>query len=147
MALFDDSRDDTEEAEEAEEAFPFSVVPPELQRRFFSETTWSAPRAEEAATGPVLFADCGAKAELRAEMRLSELWNRCRAGTVTSVEFGELARLIAEVDGIHGLLCVDCAILDRPMVSANWALGDTMLCRGHLRFRLGHAPIGGDEAA
>ena len=147
MPLFDDSRDDTEEAEEAEEAFPFSVVPPELQRRFFSETTWSAQRDEGAATGPLLFAERSAEAELRAEMRLSELWNRCRAGTVTNVEFGELARLIAEVDGIHGLLCVDCATLDRPMVSANWALGDTTLCRGHLRFRLGHAPIGGDEAA
>ena len=144
MELFDDSREDTEEAEEV---FPFGVVPPELQRRFFSETTWSAPREEEAATGPVLFADCGAEAELRAEMRLSELWNRCRAGTVTNVEFGELARLIAEVDGIHGLLCVDCAILDRPMVSANWALGDTMLCRGHLRFGLGHAHIAGDGGA
>ena len=144
MELFDDSREDTEEAEEV---FPFGVVPPELQRRFFSETTWSAPRDEKAATGPVLFADCGAEAELRAEMRLSELWNRCRAETVTNAEFGELARLIAEVDGIHGLLCADCATLDRPMVSANWALGDTMLCRGHLRFRLGHAPIGGDEAA
>ena len=85
MELFDDSREDTEEAEEV---FPFGVVPPELQRRFFSETTWSAPRDEEAATGPVLFADCGAEAELRAEMRLSELWNRCRAGTVTNAEFG-----------------------------------------------------------
>ena len=144
MELFDDSREDTEEAEEV---FPFGVVPPELQRRFFSETTWSAPRDEKAATGPVLFADCGAEAELRAEMRLSELWNRCRAGTVTNAEFGELARLIAEVDGIHGLLCVDCATLDRPMVSANWALGDTKLCRGHLRFRLGHAHIAGDGGA
>ena len=144
MELFDDSREDTEEAEEV---FPIGEVPPELQRRFISETTRSAPRDEEAATGPVLFADCGAEAELRAEMRLSELWNRCRAETVTNAEFGELARLIAEVDGIHGLLCVDCATLDRPMVSANWALGDTTLCRGHLRFRLGHAPIGGDEAA
>jgi hypothetical protein len=32
-------------------------------------------------------------------------------------------------------------------VSANWALGDTMLCRGHLRFRLGHARIDEDGAA
>lgn len=144
MELFDDSREDTEEAEGA---FPFSVVPRELQRLFFSETTWSAPPDEEAATGPVLFADRGAEAELRAEMRLSELWNRSQAGTVTDAEFGELTRLIADVDGIHGLLCVDCATLDRPMVSANWALGDTMLCRGHLRFRLGHAHIGGDGSA
>ena len=34
-------------------------------------------------------------------------------------------------------------MLDRPNVSANWSLGNTNLCRGHLRFRLAHAEIDG----
>ena len=38
-------------------------------------------------------------------------------------EFLELSALITEVGGIPGLLCVDCAMLDRPNVSANWSLG------------------------
>ena len=141
MELFDDGWDD------AEEANPFSIVPRGVGRRFWSETTWSAELEEQGARGPVLFADRHAENELRAEMRLSQLWNRCRAGIVTSNEFGELSHLITEVDGIRGLLCTDCATLDRPNVSANWALGDTMLCRGHLRFRLGHARIDEDGAA
>ena len=47
------------------------------------------------------------------------------------------------VDGLRGSLCIDCAMLDRPNVSANWSLGNTNLCRGHLRFRLAHAQIDG----
>jgi len=42
---------------------------------------------------------------------------------------------------------MDCETLDRPYESANWALGDTMLCRAHLRFRLGHARVEQDGAA
>jgi hypothetical protein len=141
MELFDDGWDD------AEEAYPFSIVPREVRRRFWSETTWSAQPGEQAAQGPALFADRNAESELRAEMRLSQLWNRCQDGIVTSSEFSELSHLITEVDGIRGLLCVDCATLDRPNVSSNWALGDTMLCRGHLRFRLGHARVDEDGAA
>ena len=58
-------------------------------------------------------------------------------------EFRELSALIAEVDGLRGSLCIDCAMLDRPNVSANWSLSNTNLCRGHLRFRLAHAQIDG----
>jgi hypothetical protein len=141
MELFDDGWDD------AEEAYPISNVPLEVRRRFWSETTWSAQLDEQGSCGPVLFADRRAESELRAEMRLSELWNRGRAGIVTSNEFCELSHLITEVDGIRGLLCMDCATLDRPYVSANWALGDTMLCRAHLRFRLGYARVEEDGAA
>jgi hypothetical protein len=143
MELFDDGGD----GECAEEAFSFSIVPRELRRRFWSETTWSAPLEARSESGDVLFADRSAEKELRAEMRLSQLWNRYRAGTVTIAEFGELSGLMAEVDGIRGALCTDCAALERPNVAANWALGDTMLCRGHLRFRLWHAESGGDDAA
>lgn len=146
MELYDDAWDD-------EEAYTFSIVPRELRRRFWSETAWSASSgAQEAAgapgeTAPVLFSERGSEHELRAEMRLSQLWNRCRADIMSSAELHELSRLISEVEGIHGLLCKDCATLDRPYMSANWALGDTMLCRGHLRFRLGHADVQGDDAA
>ena len=58
-------------------------------------------------------------------------------------EFLELSVLVTEVDGIRGSLCADCAMLGRPNVSANWVLASTFLCRGHLRFRLGHAEIDG----
>jgi hypothetical protein len=141
MELFDDGREDVEGA------YAFSIVPGELRRRFWSETAWSSPPDTETESGPVLFADRSAENELRAEMRLSQLWNRHLAGVVTRPELSELSRLITDVEGIRGLLCMDCATLDRPYVSANWALGDTMLCRGHLRFRLGHAHISGDGAA
>jgi hypothetical protein len=141
MELFDDGCD------EAEEARAFSSVPREMRGRFWSETMWSVPADEPAAHTPVLFADRTAEIELRMEMRLSQLWERCRAGIVTSDEFSELSRLITEVDGIRGVLCMDCVTLDRPNVSANWSLGNTMLCRGHLRFRLGHAHIDGGDAA
>jgi hypothetical protein len=141
MELFDD------DCEDAEEAYSFSIVPREIRPRFWSETTWSAQPDAKSESGPVLFSDRGAENELRAEMRLSQLWNRCRAGIVTTAEFSEVSRLITEVDGIRNLLCMDCLTLERPNVSANWALGDTMLCRGHLRFRLGHAHIGEDGAA
>jgi hypothetical protein len=141
MELFDDGWDD------ADEAYPFGIVPREVRRRFWSEKTWSPQPDEQGACGAVLFADRRAENELRAEIRLSQLWNRCRAGIVTSKEFGELSYLITVVDGIRGLLCKDCATLDRPNVSANWALGDTMLCRGHLRFRLGHARVDEDGAS
>ena len=58
-------------------------------------------------------------------------------------EFLELSVLVSEVEGIRGSLCADCAMLGRPNTSANWALATTTLCRGHLRFRLGHAEIDG----
>ena len=79
-------------------------------------------------------------------MRLSELWERCQRGQLTMDEFFELSALITEVNGITGSLCVDCAMLDRPNVSSNWALATTTLCRGHLRFRLGYARIDGGGA-
>ena len=68
---------------------------------------------------------------------------RCESGFFTLAEFRELSALIAEVDGLRGSLCIDCAMLDRPNVSANWSLGNTNLCRGHLRFRLAHTQIDG----
>jgi hypothetical protein len=151
MELYDDAWDD-------DEAYSFGIVSRELRRYFWSESAWGAsgsPSSTDAdadgeADGqsvPVLFSDGGAEHELRAEIRLSQLWNRCRAGIVSSAEFSELSHLITAVDGIRGLLCMDCTTLDRPNVSANWALGDTMLCRGHLRFRLGHAHVEGDGVA
>ncbi len=93
-----------------------------------------------------LFATRSAEAELGREMRLSELWEHCQQGQLTMDEFFELSALITEVNGITGSLCVDCAMLDRPNVSSNWALATTTLCRGHLRFRLGYARIDGGGA-
>ena len=70
----------------------------------------------------------------------------CQDRPFTMDEFLELSMLVTEVNGIRGALCTDCAMLDRPNVSANWALATTHLCRGHLRFRLGHAEIDGGGA-
>jgi hypothetical protein len=109
----------------------------------WSESVWSPPGFDALGEGPQLFADPFAEAELRREMRLSELWRRCEDGTCTLSEFFELSTLIGEVDGVRGRLCADCALLDRPNERTNWALADTALCRGHLRFRLGHARVDG----
>ncbi len=84
--------------------------------------------------------------ELGREIRLSELWERCQDRPCTMEEFLELSALITEVGAIPGVLCVDCAVLERPNAAANWALATTTLCRGHLRFRLGHAQIDGGSA-
>ena len=79
--------------------------------------------------GSVLFADHGAELELRREIRLSELWVRCESGFFTLEEFRELSALIAEVDGLRGSLCIDCAMLDRPTSAptGRWA---TRTCAG-----------------
>jgi len=123
------------------------LVSDEEGRRYWSERAWSHDDIiDDVADGVPLFADQHAEAELAREMRLAELWESCQRGTLTMEEFFELSALITEVDGITGSLCVDCAMLDRPNVSANWALATTTLCRGHLRFRLGYARIDGGGA-
>jgi hypothetical protein len=108
---------------------------------------WSHDAAPEAKDAPgsdaLLFSDGGAEAELAAELRLSELWARCDSGCLAMDEFFELSALITQVPGLPGSLCVDCEMLNRPNVNANWALATTTLCRSHLRFRLGHARIDG----
>ena len=53
----------------------------------------------------------------------SELWGACQDRPFTMDEFLELSVLISEVEGVRGSLCTDCAMLGRPNVSANWALG------------------------
>jgi hypothetical protein len=118
-------------------------IPDARPRRYWAERASAEPFDDDFSSGPILFAERGAEAELRREIRLSELWARCQGGFFSLHEFGELSTLITEVDGIKGSLCVDCAMLDRPNVSANWALANTTLCRGHLRFRLAHAQTDG----
>ena len=125
-----------------------SLNPPldEDRRRFWAETVWfDNVGDDDVMSCSLLFAHRGAEAELRNEMRLSELWRLCQTGPFTIDDFRELSALVTEVDGIRGALCLDCALLDRPNVSANWALATTMLCRGHLRFRLGQAKIDEDD--
>jgi hypothetical protein len=131
---------DYEDDDDVEE-FSFTRVSEE-RRRFWAERNCADPAGHDAfLSRSMLFSDRGAELELRKEIRLSELWGRCQSGFFTVEEFRELSTLITEVDGIRGSLCTDCAMLDRPNVSANWALASTMLCRGHLRFRLAHAQI------
>jgi hypothetical protein len=137
------NRFDGYDSDAESEEFYFSLVPDEERRRYAIERGWSHQSDDRFMDGSVLFADRGAELELRREMRLSELWARCQSGFFTLEEFRELSGLIAEVDGLRGSLCIDCAMLDRPNVSANWALANTSLCRGHLRFRLAHAQIDG----
>ena len=62
----------------------------------------------------LLFADQGAEAELCEELRLSELWGGCPERPFTMDEFLELSVLVTDVSGIHGVLCADCAMLERP---------------------------------
>lgn len=161
MECFDDGWEDADLDAAYEAAMGRGVGPDEVYRRlvsdeeglrFWTETAWSSSaRVEDAGLNhadsePVLFADAGAEDELCQELRLTELWDRCQRGFLTMDEFFELSSLITVVNGISGSLCVDCAMLDRPNVSANWALAGTTLCRGHLRFRLGYARIDGGGA-
>ena len=127
---------------DAEELY-LSLIPDEERHRFWSESFWSDGVDDELRPESVLFADRRAEVELRREIRLSALWGSCQERPFTMDEFLELSVLITEVEGVRGSLCVDCAMLGRPNVSANWSLGNTTLCRGHLRFRLGHAKIDG----
>ncbi len=117
-----------------------SFIVDEEQARYWSESVWGHGAAE---VGVLLFADMGVEADLCNEIRLSELWNLCEIGCLCMDEFFELSALIGEVQGIPGSLCVDCDMLCRPNISANWALAATTLCRSHLRFRLGHLRIDG----
>ena len=120
-----------------------SLISDEERHRYWSESVWAHDVDDEVPADALLFAERGAEGELSREIRLSELWGRCQDRPCAMEEFLELATLITEVGGVPGVLCVDCAMLGRPNVSANWSLATTTLCRGHLRFRLGHAQIDG----
>jgi hypothetical protein len=125
------------------EGLYLSLIPDEERQRVWSERVSTEAPEEEFDHDRLLFADRRAEAELGKEIRLSELWGNCLDRPFTMDEFLELSMLVTEVQGIRGSLCTDCAMLDRPCISANWALATTALCRGHLRFRLGHAEIDG----
>ena len=155
MEFCDDRRDDPETDDEFGSSWDAEVAPGELYRRlisdeegrrYWSESAWTHEVDDDIDDDRALFASKLAEAELGQEMRLSELWERCQRGQLTMDEFFELSALITEVNAITGSLCVDCAMLDRPNVSSNWALATTTLCRGHLRFRLGYARIDGGGA-
>jgi hypothetical protein len=140
-AEFESDFDTAFDLDGAEELY-LSLIPEEERQRFWSERIADVAE-DEFQHDWVLFADRRAEVELGNEIRLSELWGVCRNRPFTMDEFLELSMLVTEVNGIRGALCTDCAMLERPNVSANWALATTTLCRGHLRFRLGHADIDG----
>jgi len=144
-AEYESDFDSAFDLDDAEELY-LSLIPDEERQRFWSERVWADTTEDEFQHDWLLFADRGAEAELGKEIRLSELWRTCQDRSFTMDEFLELSMLVTEVNGIRGALCTDCAMLDRPNVSANWALATTHLCRGHLRFRLGHAEIDGGSA-
>lgn len=141
-----DSELDRELAAGSQEVLYLSLIPDEERQRFWAERVWTDAAGDEFQPDSLLFADRGAEAELCKEIRLSELWGGCQDRPFTMDEFLELSMLVTDVCGIRGELCADCAMLERPNVSANWALATTTLCRGHLRFRLGHAQIEGGGA-
>jgi len=123
------------------EALYRSLVAEEERCRDWSDSVWELPGALVPGEVGLLFPDPEAVIELGHEIRLTELWERCRGGSLPMAEFLELATLVTEVDGVPGDDCGDCAMLQRPRTPENWALGATGLCRAHLRFRLGHAEI------
>ncbi len=131
------------EAEADPEELYLSLISDEERHRYWSDSVWSHDTADEMPADSLLFSTGGAEMELCREIRLSELWDLCQRRPCTMEEFLELSTLVTEVSGIPGSLCIDCAMLERPNVRANWALATTTLCRGHLRFRLGHAQIDG----
>jgi hypothetical protein len=150
MEHFDDSWDEVAgepefEADSDPEALWRSLVADEAYPRYWSDSVWSHDAENRFGSGALLFVDRDAEAELGDELRLAELWGLCETGRLAMDEFAELSGLIAKVHGLPGSPCVDCGMLHRPNVSANWALATTTLCRAHLRFRLHHARIDGDS--
>jgi hypothetical protein len=148
MEHFDESRDEAAAESEPDldsdpEELWRSLVADEDYPRYWSESQWSHDAEDVLRSGALLFVDQDVEVELSNELRLSELWGLCESGRLAMDEFFELSALIAQVQGLPGSLCVDCEMLRRPNVSANWALATTTLCRAHLRFRLGHARIDG----
>ncbi len=148
MEQFDESWDDGASETELEldsdpEELWRSLIADEEYPRYWSESVWSHDAEDVFEAGSRLFVDRGAETELTDELRLSELWALCDSGFLATDEFFELSALITKVQGLPGSLCVDCDMLGRPNVSANWALATTTLCRSHLRFRLDHAWIDG----
>jgi hypothetical protein len=120
-----------------------SLLADEEHPRYWSESVWSNDAEDACEAGALLFVDRDAERELCNELRLVELWDVCESGCLAMHEFFELSALITQVQGLPGSLCADCKMLGRPNMSPNWALATTTLCRGHLRFRLGHARING----
>jgi hypothetical protein len=138
------------------------LISDEERERFWPEPSWG-PLDEDAPEGPgsddpvggglalaegprypgasLLFVDRLAEVELAREIRLSELWGRCRRGPLPMSEFLELAALVGKVEGVPGAPCQDCTMLRRPSGPGHWALGLSGLCRVHLRLRLGGAEI------
>jgi hypothetical protein len=146
MEYFDESREREEvelEFDSDPEELWRSLVSDEEYPRYWSESVWSHDRGDASRGDALLFSHPDAEAELCRELRLAELWRLCDEGRLAMHEFFELSTLIAQVQGVPGALCVDCAMLRRPNVSPNWALATTTLCRAHLRFRMGHARIDG----
>lgn len=155
MEFFNDRWEDDDELDEGHspgadpdvdpEGLYLSLISDEEVRRYWSKSAWADLVGDEDLAASLLF-DRGTEAELRSEIRLSELWHLCQRGALTLDDFLELSTLITEVEGIRGSLCTDCAMLERPNVRTNWSLGTTELCRAHLRFRLGYARIDGGGA-
>jgi hypothetical protein len=148
MEHFDESWDEVApdaelEADSDPEALWRSLIADEAYPRYWSESVWSHDAEDVFGSGALLFVDRDAEAELRAELRLSELWGLCQSGRLVMDEFFELSALVSQVEGLPGSLCVDCEMLSRPQARPNWALATTSLCRSHLRFRLGHVRIDG----
>ena len=147
MEQFDESRDEAElELDSDPEELWRSLISDEEYPRYWSESVWTHNVGDVSRPGALLFLDPDAEAELSNELRLAELWGLCDAGLLAMNEFFELSALIAQVRGLPGALCADCAMLRRPNVSPNWALATTTLCRAHLRFRLSHSRIDGDSS-
>jgi hypothetical protein len=146
MEYFDESREREEvelELDSDPEELWRSLISDEEYPRYWSESVWSYDPGAATPADALLFSHPDAEAELRGELRLAELWGLCDEGRLAMDEFFELSALIAQVQGLPGALCVDCAMLRRPNVSPNWALATTTLCPAHLRFRMGHARIDG----
>ena len=121
-----------------------SLIPDEERQRYWSESVWSDPIDEEFRPDSLLFAHRGAEAELLpGDPSLRALGcvprpalhdGRIPRAVGADLRSGRYSRLAA---------ARHCAMLGRPNASANWELAATSLCRGHLRFRLGHAEIDG----
>ena len=121
-----------------------SLLPDEERQRFWSESIWSDPIDEDFRMDSLLFTHRGSEAELSREIRLSELWGACQGRPFTMDEIPRNVRADLRGGRNFAVPCPRTApCWDAPMQVRTGHWPTTLLCRGHLRFRLGHAEIDG----
>jgi hypothetical protein len=130
-----DRLDDGFDEESGEFFFGFDADE-DLRRKLAKEAGWPDHLEDELLAHAMLFDTTHIEAAFASELRLTELWSLSHGGAFLEEDYRELTTLIFEATELHHVACVDCAAMGKDNVSGNWAVANTGLCKGHLRYRL-----------